>query len=33
MWALQKHININVPVLSRMFGVEYFFICSKKMAR
>jgi SAM-dependent methyltransferase len=29
MWALQKHININLPLVSRMFGVEYFFICSK----
>lgn len=30
MWALQKHINLNIPVISRLFGVEYFFICSKK---
>jgi SAM-dependent methyltransferase len=30
MWAVQKHINLNIPVLSRLFGVEYFFICSKK---
>jgi hypothetical protein len=29
MWALQKHININLSLVSRMFGVEYFFICSK----
>lgn len=29
-WAVQKHINLNIPVLSRLFGVEYFFICSKK---
>ncbi len=30
MWALQKHINLNIPVISRLFGVEYFFICSQK---
>jgi len=30
MWALQKHINLNVPIISRLFGVEYFFICSAK---
>lgn len=30
MWALQKRINLNVPLISRLFGVEYFFICSKK---
>jgi predicted TPR repeat methyltransferase len=30
MWALQKHVNVNIPVLSRMFGVEYFFVCTKK---
>ena len=27
--ALQSHININIPVLSRLFAVEYFFVCSK----
>jgi SAM-dependent methyltransferase len=30
MWALQKHVNVNIPGLSRMFGVEYFFVCTKK---
>ena len=29
-WAVQKHINLNIPLISRLFGVEYFFICSKK---
>ena len=29
-WAVQKHINVNIPLLSRLLGVEYFFICSKK---
>jgi SAM-dependent methyltransferase len=24
------HININVPVISRMLGVEYFFLCSPR---
>ena len=26
--AIQMHINIELPVFSRMFAVEYFFICS-----
>ena len=26
--AVQMHVNVNVPFLSRMFAVEYFFICS-----
>jgi SAM-dependent methyltransferase len=30
MRAIQMHINMNIPVISRLFGVEYFFICSKK---
>lgn len=30
MRAMQKHINVNIPFLSRRFAVEYFFICSKK---
>ena len=30
MSALQRHINLNIPILSRMFGVEYFFVCTKK---
>lgn len=25
MWAVQKHINLNIPLFSRLFGVEYFF--------
>lgn len=25
---LQLHMNLNIPVLSRMFAIEYFFICS-----
>ena len=29
MWAVQKHINLNIPLVSRWFGVEYFFICSE----
>jgi len=28
MKAIQMHINVNLPVISRMFAVEYFFICS-----
>lgn len=27
---LQKHVNVNIPLISLLFGVEYFFICSKK---
>jgi SAM-dependent methyltransferase len=30
MWAIQRHINLNIPFISRLFGVEYFFICSTK---
>jgi SAM-dependent methyltransferase len=30
MWTIQRHINVNIPLISRLFGVEYFFICSKK---
>ena len=26
--AIQMRINVKIPVLSRLFGVEYFFICS-----
>jgi SAM-dependent methyltransferase len=26
--AIQMRININIPLLSRLFAVEYFFICS-----
>ncbi len=29
MKAIQKHINVNLPLISRHFAVEYFFICSK----
>jgi len=28
MKTIQMHININIPLLSRLFAVEYFFICS-----
>lgn len=28
--AIQMHINLNIPLLSRSFAVEYFFICSAK---
>jgi SAM-dependent methyltransferase len=30
MKAVQMHINVNIPVISRMLAVEYFFICSPK---
>lgn len=30
MKAIQMHINVNVPLISRMFAVEYFFICSRR---
>lgn len=30
MKALQMHANFNVPLLGRMFAVEYFFLCSRK---
>jgi SAM-dependent methyltransferase len=30
--ALQKQVNVNIPVLSRMFGVEYFFICKREVS-
>jgi len=30
MKSVQMHINVNIPVLSRMFAVEYFFICSPR---
>jgi SAM-dependent methyltransferase len=26
--AIQMRMNVKIPVLSRLFGVEYFFICS-----
>jgi SAM-dependent methyltransferase len=26
--AIQMRVNVMIPVLSRLFGVEYFFICS-----
>src|SRR5215471_16910849 len=26
---LQRHVNINIPMVSRRFAVEYFFVCSK----
>jgi SAM-dependent methyltransferase len=28
MKALQMHVNLNIPLVSRLFAVEYFFICS-----
>jgi SAM-dependent methyltransferase len=28
MKTIQMHINTNIPLLSRLFAVEYFFICS-----
>jgi|SRR5271165_880355 len=30
MRAIQSHINLNVPLLSRLFAVEYFFVCTQK---
>ena len=30
---LQMHINFNIPVVSPLFAVEYFFVCSPKKAR
>ena len=33
MWALQKYITLNIPIISRLFGVEYFFICSPMQDR
>lgn len=30
MKKLQMPIEINIPVISRLFGVEYFFICSSR---
>jgi len=31
--AGNMHINVNVPVISRVLAVEYFFICSSRPAR
>jgi cyclopropane fatty-acyl-phospholipid synthase-like methyltransferase len=28
MKALQMHMNVNIPVISRLFAVEYIFVCS-----
>ena len=28
--TIQMHINFNIPVISRMLAVEYFFVCSHK---
>ncbi|HZP00800.1 MAG TPA: hypothetical protein VFD30_10940, partial [Terriglobia bacterium] len=28
--AIQMRININIPLISRLLAVEYFFICSLK---
>jgi predicted TPR repeat methyltransferase len=30
MKAIQMHINVNIPLVSRRLAVEYFFICSPK---
>jgi SAM-dependent methyltransferase len=30
MKALQSHINLNIPFISRHFAVEYLFVCSKR---
>jgi SAM-dependent methyltransferase len=30
LWFLQKYINLNIPLLSRSFAVEFFFVCSKE---
>ena len=30
--TVQMHINANIPVLSPMFAVEYFFVCSESAA-
>jgi len=31
MRAIQKHINVNIPLISRLFAVEYFFVCTPKL--
>jgi hypothetical protein len=28
MQAAQMHLNLNIPVISPMLAVEYFFVCS-----
>jgi hypothetical protein len=28
MKAIQRHLNVNIPLVSPMLAVEYFFICS-----
>jgi SAM-dependent methyltransferase len=33
MRAIQMHINVNIPVISTLFAVEYFFICSARGSR
>lgn len=30
MKAIQMHINLNLRIISRIFAVEYFFICSRR---
>jgi len=30
MRAVQMHINVNIPFISRRFAVEYFFVCSPR---
>ena len=29
MQAAQMHLNLNIPVISPMLAVEYFFVCSR----
>jgi hypothetical protein len=31
MKAIQMHINMNIPLLSPLFAVEYFFVCSPRV--
>jgi len=31
--AVNMHINVNIPVISRILAVEYFFICSARRSR
>jgi SAM-dependent methyltransferase len=33
MRAIQMHVNTNIPVISPLFAVEYFFICSSRSSR
>jgi SAM-dependent methyltransferase len=31
--AIQMHVNVSIPVISRLLAIEYFFICSPRGAR